>query len=1175
MKRHETNNRKPFVVFAVMCVVLLVWSDMLLGETLPKLVFKDVAQLGWMHANGIDTHRKLVGHWTFNEGEGFVANDSSGNGNPGAIHNTDWTDDAVNGSGLLFSGDNDDVAFSNLNGASFPANGSLSFWIKGDFRYQYNKSVFDRWDDDRHLFIRTYNQDCTQGLQICFQGTNGSYGFGKTVNLEKNRWHHVAIVWDTENDKGYVYVDGSLKHADAINDAAWIPDQQTARLGGGLKGIIDEVRIYGNALKESDIKQIFREDSRSPLISFSAGPNPAAWEGGTTLSWVTVDDDVTCEASGDWSGPKSALGTSRITNIVTDKRFTLTCRNNKGDSSAKAIAVAVNPDFSRIGDHPRLYIDPGKIESIKSKLGEKPYSRFWPYIKEKADAYVEETPLSRLSDYSDARAVGDKLPFMALAYLLTGEGKYLAGAEKWMNAISSYSDDAWGNDLTSAHILFGMSIAYDWLYSSFSDENRQVYRKKMAAHAAIKYNALVGNDKAWWAVRYLQNHNYHNAMSIAVAGMALFGEEEAAGTWMVAADENFDRVLSLLSPDGASHEGISYGRYGMEALLKYFSATALLSGFDRVLSNPFFQNSVAYRLHASLPGYRYNADYADSSSTEYNSSGSVLRGLAGIFKDGYAQWLAERIDGARGSATKYSWLDLLWYDETVASMAPDSLPTYRYFDNLGIFISRSDWTNDAVWCLFKAGPPQGKLAESMGVYAGSHIHPDEGTFMLWSQGEWLVHDDGQNHMKRTESHNLLLFNGIGQLGDGGEWFNSDAIAATRGTAEISHVDLTDGYQYLVADLEHIYRPEADLKKWQRSFIFLADGFVIIKDDVALNVPGKIENLAHVASNAEKINTQSVCLLNPASSIVAQDSSDNGNYDMFSNAVESTDAVKGAALNLSKSTDYIDFPDFNNSYFPTPGSISFWVKGDFTDPINYQQGVFDRWDDDRHIYARSYNKYGTTGLQISFQAEDGACVLLDGSIGVNLTNDAWHHIVICWDTVHHMAYVYADGALVASDTITDPSWAPDQQTARIGGGFIGAVDEVIFYNKVLRPEEVQDLYQLQLVTDGLAGYWSFDAYDSGKKFVMHQLFPDSAPLQLDRYSIASNERSAPGNGHYEGMLVSSIIDGQKAGSFVTLFGPNDNDDYKVTYEENANVLKIEKDNTKVTTIDFSNKEIFLR
>jgi len=497
--------------------------------------------------------------------------------------------------------------------------------------------------------------------------------------------------------------------------------------------------------------------------------------------------------------------------------------------------------------HPRIYINKQKIEFIRSKISYYPYSKFWAYVQKRAYKFAKETPPKSVNKYNDntIRALGNKLPYMAIAYLITGDEIYLRGVKKWMRALCSYPNWASNEDLGAAHILFGMSICYDWLYDKFTQEERALYRKKITKHANIFYKLLV-KGKKWWARAYLQNHNYTNVMALSVAGMALYGEVQEAKAWIEAAKENFKHVLYWLSPDGATHEGVGYWSGSLRSLLAYFIAFASVYGLDEIKNSPFFQKTAYYRLYMSLPDFRENVNYADSPYLDWNGPGYILRCLASIFDDGYIQWLAEKIEYARGKKARYSWLDLIWYNENVKPIPPNDLPTYAYFDNLGIFVDRTSWSPNSIWVFFKAGPPLGKFAFSKGYYKGAgHVHPDEGNFLLWAYGKWLIVDNGYSLLKSTVNHNVFLFNGYGQLGEGRMWFNKRAVKKYNGYAQIKYTDFKDEYKYIIADLTKIYPPEARLKKWLRTWIFLPKGYLIIKDDIEMKNPGYAESFLHL------------------------------------------------------------------------------------------------------------------------------------------------------------------------------------------------------------------------------------------------------------------------------------------------------------------------------------------
>ena len=501
--------------------------------------------------------------------------------------------------------------------------------------------------------------------------------------------------------------------------------------------------------------------------------------------------------------------------------------------------------------HPRLFLTQEKIDLIKSKLDQYPYSKFWNRVKNNADTYIGETPPVSAENYTDSsiRKLGNKLPYIALAYVITNDKKYFNGAKKWMDGICSYEKWASDGDLGAAHLLEGMSLAYDWLYNDLTVDEREIYKQKITHHAEIFYNGLI-NQSFYWAHYYLDNHNYVNVMALSLAGVALYGDQQDAESWLFAAKDNFNNVLTSLSPDGASHEGIAYWAYGTGALLKYFLACESFWGLDDIKESPFFNNTVKFRLYSSLPDYKDNVDLGDSPRWDFSGPGNSLRALASIFKNGYAQWLAEEIDNARGDTAKILWSDLIWYDESVKMNPPTDLPRSAYFDNIGIAIDRSDWSSNAIWAFFKAGPPMGHWAETNGLWLDSgHMDPDAGTFLLWAYGNWVIIDDGYVNLNRTKNHNVMLFNQKGQVGDGKIFFDTFAAKEKRPTSSIVYNDIQTDCSYFVALLHNMYPKEIGIEKWERHYIFFQKGIIVVKDYVESANAVVAENLIHFAKGS--------------------------------------------------------------------------------------------------------------------------------------------------------------------------------------------------------------------------------------------------------------------------------------------------------------------------------------
>jgi hypothetical protein len=213
----------------------------------------------------------LIGHWTFdaNDISGVTAYDRSGQSNNGTLTNGPTNVAGQTGFAVSFDGVNDYVTMPSLDNAGFPQVGSLSVWVNGNLASQSLKSNLDSWDGTRnHLFLRTCaTGQCsgvpTQGFQVAFQPAGGgSYVFGWTFTAANNVWHHLVIVWDTAGDVGKIYLNNVLVRNAAISDPAWVPNQQSFRLGGlnYFSGQIDNVRLYSRPISGAEASSIYNSE---------------------------------------------------------------------------------------------------------------------------------------------------------------------------------------------------------------------------------------------------------------------------------------------------------------------------------------------------------------------------------------------------------------------------------------------------------------------------------------------------------------------------------------------------------------------------------------------------------------------------------------------------------------------------------------------------------------------------------------------------------------------------------------------------------------------------------------------------------------------------------------------------------------------------------------------------
>jgi hypothetical protein len=292
------------------------------------------------------------------------------------------------------------------------------------------------------------------------------------------------------------------------------------------------------------------------------------------------------------------------------------------------------------------------------------------------------------------RPVGNAMPYLAMAYRLTGETRYLNAAKKW--ALASCDYPTWGldfrnsTDLAGGHQLFGLALVYDWCYHDLDKTTRDRIRNTLITRGRIMFQSAA-KEQVWWHRLYMHNHLQVSASGLGTAGLAVFDEADDALLWIGLAADKFASAMDALGPDGASHEGIGYWQYGVEYMLKFMHLAKDLLGID-FYDHLWWRNTARYPLYLSLPRASWTktnsvVDFADSPRHHWYGPDHTLRHLAAMNRDGHAQWLADQIDRANIESSNAQWLNLIWYDPSVPMRHPadpaDAAPFHEYGHRLG------------------------------------------------------------------------------------------------------------------------------------------------------------------------------------------------------------------------------------------------------------------------------------------------------------------------------------------------------------------------------------------------------------------------------------------------------------------------------------------------------------
>jgi hypothetical protein len=510
------------------------------------------------------------------------------------------------------------------------------------------------------------------------------------------------------------------------------------------------------------------------------------------------------------------------------------------------------------GVHPRMLLNSSRIETLKTKIAGT-HKFIWNVIKGKADSYLNSSPRNSPGDESDTRSDGDAVPWLALAYVLTGENQYLNKAVDWMTTVCNYSTWDGNHSLAAGHCLMGISLGYDWLYHSMNWLQRRTIRDRLSHFApAMAYSPQHKE-------RYLANHCQVEYAGLAAAGFALYDEVPEAEDWLRQAYYIFNEAYQVCGDDGSSTEGHQYYGLMTEFQMHFNKMAKELLGRDFYSETEWLKNIGYFILYSTLPNFSSDKcvmRYGDTKSMNFHGHGPgyQLFNVAVEYRNPYFQWMAlEMFDRGIGTTHRMGWANLLWYDETLTATSLDSLPCFRHFEDTGWITSRSSWGKNAVMIGFKCGPFHGHAVQDLynnmaGFHqiVNGHGHPDVNHFNIYAYGNAFITDDAYPKPKWTRYHNTILVNGYGQLGEGSSYFNRSQVFHAKATSRIIKAKSNSDFDYIIGDAENIYKPEAGLKKFLRHCVFLKPDFIIILDELEAEAPSKFEWLLNASATITSV-----------------------------------------------------------------------------------------------------------------------------------------------------------------------------------------------------------------------------------------------------------------------------------------------------------------------------------
>src|SRR5467141_3514113 len=314
-------------------------------------------------------------NYGFNEGNGNTTADASGNANVGTLSGPSWTTAGRYGYALSFNGTNAYVEAANSNSLNPGTAATFSAWVNVLAANANISSVINKWSqtsDDEYLF----GLDSSNRLTFAWQTTGGnvwgrpSYNIvSGNVQVPLGTWTYITVVRNGPAISFYVNGNLDATFGAAADANPFRSGIDTVRIGGQnrgaasrvLNGVIDEVRMYNQALTPAQIQGDMNALIGTPIVLPSITTQPVSQSvtvGQTATFSVTATG--TSPPRYQWrkngtalSGATSASYTTPATSTSDNgAQFTVVVSNSVGSVTSNAAALSVNAASPSITTQP-------------------------------------------------------------------------------------------------------------------------------------------------------------------------------------------------------------------------------------------------------------------------------------------------------------------------------------------------------------------------------------------------------------------------------------------------------------------------------------------------------------------------------------------------------------------------------------------------------------------------------------------------------------------------------------------------------------------------------------------------------------------------------------------------------------------------------------------------------
>jgi len=244
----------------------------------------------------------LVGYWTFDDGSGTTAADSSGNGHTATLVNgVSWVTGKM-GDAVSANGVNQYVSLPAINLSATNAV-TWAAWVNRTYSTAGGHTLFENSTNFNSSttgfgFFPDDGVDCPTSSPL-MTGVHGNVGYTLNCYAQPSSgvWHHIAVVYDKSHPATSVislYIDGALQTPKknlytATNTNSFGNNALYVFSRGGTQefnaGEIDDLRLYNRALSATEVQQLFQGGS-AMLFSAPASAEYASTANGPVQQFI-------------------------------------------------------------------------------------------------------------------------------------------------------------------------------------------------------------------------------------------------------------------------------------------------------------------------------------------------------------------------------------------------------------------------------------------------------------------------------------------------------------------------------------------------------------------------------------------------------------------------------------------------------------------------------------------------------------------------------------------------------------------------------------------------------------------------------------------------------------------------------------------------------------------------